>query len=459
MGALAPGNSIGSVTINTLDMSAGTYQVELQGSSADSVNVTGTATFAGGTITPVPLSPSLSGSPYTILTAGTLVGTPTLSTSTIGRMTFGLDLSTANTIKLTQSGSFASLVWNNALGGGDGTTWDIQNNKNWNNAGVGDQYFESDSVLFNDNNNGQYNVNIATTVSPFAMTVDNSTADYTIGGAAIAGSTGLAKTGSKVVTLTGANTFSGAVSISGGGAVSISTSSGLGNAAATNNLALSGGGRLQSTGAAVDLGTTRTIAVGAGGGGIDVTGTNTLTVSGVVSGGAGNALTKTGTGTVVLSAANSGFAGGLVVSNGAARLSNVNAGGTGAITVNTGATLVYVGVNPTNCAQPRRRHVWSDGEHQPDDDERQRRGGHVVDDSPRGPTKLASRCGGCVRNQHYGHIERQRRPCGALEWAGQQSRRRQRLPVAWHRRKHVQRRNNVWQQREERDSDIGGRSV
>lgn len=53
--------------------------------------------------------------------------------------------------------------------------------------------------------------------------------------------------------------------------------------------------------ASIDLGVNRSVAVVVGGATFDVTGTNTLTVPGIVSGAAGDALTKTGAGTLTLS--------------------------------------------------------------------------------------------------------------------------------------------------------------
>src|SRR5207244_3645799 len=127
-------------------------------------------------------APGAQAGTYTILTAATLAGTPTfptLSATTLGRSTFALDFGTANTIKLSVVGQAASLQWNNSgAGGGDGSTWDIQSNKNWANqttpALSPDQYFEADGVTFNDSNNAHYTVNISGAVHPGSWTVDNS---------------------------------------------------------------------------------------------------------------------------------------------------------------------------------------------------------------------------------------------------------------------------------------------
>src|SRR5439155_12749403 len=91
-----------------------------------------------------------------------------------------------------------------------------------------------------------------------------------------------------------------------GGTLSLGAAGNLSN----NSINFSGNAALQSTGAAIDLGAGRSIALGTGGGTIDVTAANGLTVSGVVSGGAGNLLTKVGTGTLTLSNGSNTYAGG-----------------------------------------------------------------------------------------------------------------------------------------------------
>ena len=116
----------------------------------------------------------------------------------------------------------------------------------------------------------------------------------------ISGTASLTKTGTGAAILTAANTNSGPVAVN-GGILSISASNGLGDGSSTNTVSLAGG-TLQNTGATVDLGVLRTVALGAGGGAFDVSGTNVLTVSGMISG--STTLTKTGTGTLILNGSN-----------------------------------------------------------------------------------------------------------------------------------------------------------
>lgn len=77
-GTLAPGNSIGTFTVNgDLQFNTGsTYTVEVSPSAADRTNVTGTATLTGATVNAVALPGSFRQQTYTILSAtGGLGGT------------------------------------------------------------------------------------------------------------------------------------------------------------------------------------------------------------------------------------------------------------------------------------------------------------------------------------------------------------------------------------------------
>ena len=115
--------------------------------------------------------------------------------------------------------------------------------------------------------------------------------------AILGGTVGLNKTTGSTATLTGANTYTGATSIT-NGILSISATGNLGDASGTNTISIDGG-TLQNTGTGVNLGVTRTVAIGGSGATVDVTAANDLTISGDV-GGSGNMLTKTGSGTLNL---------------------------------------------------------------------------------------------------------------------------------------------------------------
>lgn len=145
--------------------------------------------------------------------------------------------------------------------------------------------------------------------------------------------------GGGTLVLGGTNDYSGMTTVN-AGILSFSSSANLGNASATNTIAL-GGGTLRSTGTLVDLGVTRSIAVSGTGSTIEVGGTNELIVSGALSSGAGNTLTKTGSGTLTLSGTEANATAGNIAMNGGVLQLNktgVNAIGSGGVTITTSTT-------------------------------------------------------------------------------------------------------------------------
>jgi autotransporter-associated beta strand protein len=161
----------------------------------------------------------------------------------------------------------------------------------------------------------------------------------------------LTKSGAGTATLSGTNTYAGQTAIN-GGILSVAASANLGNASATNTLAMNGG-TLQTT-ASFDLGTNRTLALGVGGGTLDVAASTAVTLPAAISGTGG--LTKAGAGTLELdgTAANT-FSGLTTVSAGVLRLNKTP--GTNAIVGDSvsekvtpdvlinGGTLLLVGNN------------------------------------------------------------------------------------------------------------------
>jgi autotransporter-associated beta strand protein len=131
----------------------------------------------------------------------------------------------------------SALTWDNTGGTGDGATWDIATNQNWNSNPAPASYADGANVTFNDTNNGHYNVTLNTTVSPASVTVDNSTGNYTISGTgSIAGSGSLTKMGSDTLTLSTVNTYSGGTNVSAGTLVI-----GVNGALPDGSLAITGG--------------------------------------------------------------------------------------------------------------------------------------------------------------------------------------------------------------------------
>ncbi|HZJ14680.1 MAG TPA: autotransporter-associated beta strand repeat-containing protein, partial [Chthoniobacteraceae bacterium] len=302
------------------------------------------------------LNGSLTTGSYTLFTfAGALAGNASnLALSglvTTGRRTFTLDTTTtAGSVLLTVAGEPADIVW---VGDGTANPWDLTSTI-WNNAGNSDKYYDQDNVTFDDGGSNSPNVTINTVVQPGSIVVNNSTKDYTFTGAGgIAGTTGLTKNGSRKLTISTTNSFTGAVAIN-EGTISVATvadggaNSPLGAGTAISFGGLEASGKLQYTGPTGS--TNRMLTLNSTGGVIEVsTAATTLTASGLITG--DGVLTKTGNGTLVLNNAGSDFTGNIIVDGGTLTASVFSNGVTGAlgvdslpgrvVAVNNGATLRY----------------------------------------------------------------------------------------------------------------------
>jgi fibronectin-binding autotransporter adhesin len=225
---IAPGGigSIGTLTLGTLTTnSATTFNFDLGTgtgivTNGDTINFTNSPSIAGTSLVFNNSSATVIGNDYRLFNGSISSIDPTsiaLPAAPAGR-TFAL----SNTvdpgyIDLVVGSSAFSLFWDNAGGTGDGLTWDNAM-QNWNN-GTGVTNFSSsngDKVTFNDTNNGNYNVSIATVVTPGSTTV-NASGNYNFSGAGgIGGSGGLIKTGSGILSLATSNTFTGQTNLSAG---------------------------------------------------------------------------------------------------------------------------------------------------------------------------------------------------------------------------------------------------
>ena len=228
-----------------------------------------------------------------------------LGTLPTPRLATALVNNTANTsIDLNVTG-FDFPVWKGALS----TEWStnvLANPKNWvlesNNANTTD-FLVSDAVKFNDIASGAapvVNVSVAD-VMPSAVAFSNNTKPYTITGTkAIAGTTGLSKTGAATVTIANTNSFTGPVAISGAGTISVAAvaDSGVNSPLGAGTTISLDDGTLEFTGASGS--TNRPIALGILGGTLSASAGATLTLTGVVS---GDGLAKSGAGKVILTTA------------------------------------------------------------------------------------------------------------------------------------------------------------
>jgi fibronectin-binding autotransporter adhesin len=257
-GTFTPGTvtTIGTIQSigGNLAVNGGTFKIKVGGAASDQIaSLTGSASFASNSVLSVAQLGAPASASYTILTApGGITGLTAAPLATIGRTTYSIDgpALASNTLKLDVTGGPANMRWVGGDTAHNPTRWEnTQLDANWTTAdAVVDttHFYDGDFVTFNNANNGNFTVNVTGTVSPGSISVSNgggTTYTFVDGGAGqIAGNTGLtvSSDGTGTLVIGTHNTFSGPVSIT-GGTVSVSSSDNLGNAAATNTVALAGG--------------------------------------------------------------------------------------------------------------------------------------------------------------------------------------------------------------------------
>ena len=383
-GTINPGtapNTTGTLTANSLTVNSGTLQFDI-GTAAnnDRITVSGTANFQGGSTLAVSSTNGsfyLTPGTYTLLTSSSLAAgqgggpgqAPTFAPP-MARQTVNLDYATANTIKLDvlNSGQQANLTWKNTAGG-DGSSWDIANNKNWiSTASILDpnEFYNGDNVTFDDNNNGNYNININQNVTPNSLTV-NTANTYTFNGSGIVGATSLTKTGTGTLLLQNNNnaytggTFvkNGILKAGSGSALSPNSAITLGDSVSNSSGVLDLNGNTVGVGGLATTGTGAGNIIGnssTGSGATLVFDGGTSTFGGIIQDhvGAGTQTTalQVATGTLILTA-NDTYTGGTNVASGATlQLGNNTAAGAvagdmqvdGTVNFARSNTLTYNGV-------------------------------------------------------------------------------------------------------------------
>lgn len=344
---LAPGPApaqAGTLAVGgTLELSDATIEFDL-GAASDLISVNGPLVLSGVSTLAFrfPDGPPEPGSYPLIQFSGSLTGgLANLQVAGLGGAAAGLSLN-GSTISLvvTATRPPAAVSWR-----GTASAWDLDLSENWLLAGDPARFVSGDAVSFGDAGAAVPSIVLTTEMFPSSVSFSG-TASYAISGpGAIGGSGGLTKSGTGVVVLGTANTFTGEVEIT-GGTVEVATLSLAGSpgplGAGTGSIGLAGG-RLRATGSFAS--TDRPFMLGAAAASFDVANpAGNLVLSGDLSGPA--ALEKTGPGRLTLSGTN-GFSGGIVLHAGTVTMGSSASLGGGAITL-AGGTLAMGSFAPPN---------------------------------------------------------------------------------------------------------------
>jgi len=351
-GHLAPGNnSVGTLTLtNGITLQAGAaLDYDLAGVAASDKTSSPAGVVTLGTTNTLNLNEQagFGVGTYTLMSAAGFSGTPNFTVVPSGPSnavywTYNVAVDPSG-MNLTLQVDIRSLVWK----GITNNTWSYATNSNWSSNPYGDLY----KAVFDDTGLNTTNVAItAAAVAPLKTVFNNNVKDYALSGV-LAGTGTVELNGTKSVTLTGANTYSGGTALN-SGKLNVNASSALG----TGLLTINGGSLDNTSGALVTLSTanaqqwnndftfvgTNSLNLGSGavtiGAPRTVTVTaGTLTVGPIGDGGAAASLTKSGAGTLA-STGNSSYTGNTYVSSGTLQLNHLAS--TATTQVSFGATLI-----------------------------------------------------------------------------------------------------------------------
>jgi autotransporter-associated beta strand protein len=271
----------------------------------------GTIALAGTTTMALNLVNSVLGAgTYNLISGGTATtggaSNLNLGLPTGARQNFVIS-TTGGAVKLTVTGTAASLVWQGGVNGG---LWDANSTANWSNSGSTDKFYNFDAVTFDDTA-ATGSVVIGANVQPRSITVTDNTLNYTFTGSSIGGTGQLVKNGAGTLTLS-VPVLSGSATTNGTTAVVL----------ASPTVLYPG---MTVTGSGITAGTTI----------LSVTDSTHITLSQAATAGAA---------TLTFYAADT-YSGGTVINGGAITLGSYAANdyglGTGSVTLNTGTLNMF----------------------------------------------------------------------------------------------------------------------
>ena len=278
----------------------------------------------------------------------------------IGSVTFKSYSLTKNSFRdqdgFSYTASFGSLIHNGeplnkVWKGGNVNQWNLDaSNLDWVASAPSPGCYVQDAKAHFDDSAQTRTIYVGAKVTPFEMTIDNSTGnDFTINSSAdglsgtISGRGKITKLGTGKLTMTGVNSFVGDVFIN-GGIVSVAALADrtVGSALGAGQNFSIDGGALQITGSTPSI-TNRGVILGTGGGIIELpTSASQVTLSGMVVGNGG--LTKIGAGTLILTGEIS-YTGATAINAGTLAIENGMANTLSAI---SGACILIVGGTNAN---------------------------------------------------------------------------------------------------------------
>lgn len=278
-----------------LTLNGGSLNFELDATTADKLAVTGAASLSGtNSINIIPIG-SLGVGTYDLITAasgldtgGTLVfgGTGTTTQTLVsGTDSYLMMLNNSAGVQSVTVGApvtVAGVTWTGQANGSGAAdpNWTSAAGSNWAVGASPVVYSDGTVVTFDDTNavtsSGITNSTVTVApggVTPTSTTFNHSLVDYTVGGGAIGGSGGVAKSGTGLLTLNAANTYTGDTAIT-AGTLKIGSASALGAGTGLPD------GTTIGAGATLDLG-------GVSNGAASAVGSERITVSGAGVGGNG----------------------------------------------------------------------------------------------------------------------------------------------------------------------------